>query len=527
MATWYVSNEASNGYTVGHDTTGNGSAALPYITLDKAMTMAANTGDTIYMNGALYTVNTFAITKAVNLQPVVPYGTTLKTSSTDRGLSITHAFGGTNTVGAFIIDCAGVDGIENTALGADIGIRIYPSAVKFNIVLSGTRIINVKKYGVGCTSGTLSADITFSNDCRINTITAAAGYTSGVLLSALGAGVITCTGTAASPGLTITSTGVDTASSQGVIIYANATTGVSLNLAGLVINTTMSANNLVKTHYGVLAKNIPAPSISNSSFTMTTAQALHRFEGIQITNSSATYNSIGAVVDNVTMALTSANTGHAVLIGEETPDGILDNLTDNAIIRNCTITGSDAAATAGYHGLMLGNNRNGQMYGNTVSRVAIGLLTKEGTGHIVYNNVTSFIPSNGQHLRAKAATTNFYSNTCNAATGYAGTFISNTENDGATRFSASTFRRNKLLNPNNIAMQALNCPIGNTAYMFNNTYQGTGVLSFVYWATTYASLSLFKAAHIEKIHVASHSIRAISGARRIQTSRSAAVYTSQ
>lgn len=521
MATWYVSNAASNGYTVGHDTTGNGSAALPYLTIAKAMTMAANTGDTIYVNGALYSVNTFAITKAVNLQPVIPYGTTLQTLSTDRGLSITHALGGTNTVGAFIIDCANVSG------GASIGIRIYPSAVKFNIVLSGTRIINVKQYGIGCTSGTLSADITFSNDCRITTITGAAAYTSGVLLSALGAGVITCTGTAASPGLTITATGVDTTTSQDVIIYANATTGVSLNLAGLVINTTMSANNLTKVHYGVLAKNIPAPSISNSSFTMTTAQALHRFEGIQITNSSATYNSIGAVVDNVTMALTSANTGHAVLIGEETPDGILDNLTDNAIIRNCTITGSDAAATAGYHGLMLGNNRNGQMYGNTVSRVKIGLLTKEGTGHIVYNNTTSYIPVGGQHLRAKAATTNFYSNTCNASTGYAGTFISNTENDAVTRFSASTFRRNKLLNPSNIAMQALNCPTGNTVYMFNNTYQGTGVLSFVYWATTYASLSLFKAAHIEKIHVASHSIRAISGARRIQTSRSAAAYTSQ
>lgn len=520
MATWYVSNAASNGYTVGHDTTGNGSAALPYLTLNKAMTMAANTGDTIYINGTSYTLNTFPITKAVNLQPTVAYGTTLITSSTDRCLSITHALGGTNTVGAFYIDCG-------SGTGADIGIRLYASAVKYTLVLNGTRIINVKKYGVGCTAGTLLADITFSNDCRINTITAAAAYTSGVLLSALGAGVITCTGTAASPGLTITATGVDTTISQDVIIYANATTGVSLNLAGLVINTTMSANNLTKTHYGVLAKNIPAPSISNSSFTMTTAQALHRFEGIQITNSSATYNSIGAVVDNVTMALTSSNTGHAVLIGEETPDGILDNRTDNAIIRNCNITGSDAAATAGYHGLMLGNNRNGQMYGNTVSRVKIGLLTKEGTGHIVYNNTTSYIPVGGQHLRAKAATTNFYSNTCNASTGYAGTFISNTENDAVTRFSASTFRRNKLMNPSNIAMQALNCPTGNTVYMFNNTYQGTGVLSFVYWATTYASLSLFKAAHIEKIHVASHSIRAISGARRIQSNRFAISYTAQ
>lgn len=525
MAIWYVSNEVINGYTVGDDIIGNGSAALPFLTLSKAMTMAANTGDTIYLNGPLYLANTFPITKAVNLQPTVAYGTTLRTTSTDRGLSITHALGGTNTVGAFIIDCAGVNG--SPSLGADTGIRLYPSAVKYNIVLSGTRIINVKKYGVGCTSGTLSADITFSNDCRINTITEAAAYTSGLLLSAIGAGAITITGTVSSPGLTITASGVDTALSQGVIAYANATTGVSLNLTGLVINTTMSANNLTKTHYGVLVKNIPAPYIGNSSFTMTTAQALHRFEGIQITNSSATYNSIGAVVDNVTMSLTSANTGHAVLIGEETPDGILDNLTDNAIIRNCTITGSDAAATAGYHGLMLGNNRNGQMYNNTVSRVKIGLLTKEGTGHIVYNNTTSYIPVGGQHLRAKAATTNFYSNTCNASVGYAGTFISNTENDAASRFSASTFRWNKLLNPSNIAMSSLYCPTGNTIYMFNNIYQGTGVLSFVYGATTYASLKLWKIAHIEKFNMPSHNIWVRSGSRRLLSNRITATYTVQ
>ena len=138
------------------------------------------------------------------------------------------------------------------------------------------------------------------------------------------------------------------------------------------------------------------------------------------------------------------------------------------------------------------------MYGNTISKVYVGVITKEGTGHIVHHNTTSQIPVGGQHLRSEAATTNFYLNTCTAATSYTGTFISNTENDGATRYSASTFRRNKLLNPNNAALQALNCPTGNTAYMYDNVYQGTGVLSFIY-GSTYASWALFKGARIEVI----------------------------
>lgn len=489
MATWYVSNEAVNGYTVGHDTTGNGSAALPYLTIAKAITVAANTGDTIYVNGTTFTVNAVTVSKAVNLQPTVAYGTTIKTTNANRCLNIVHALGGTNTIGAFYLDCDNV---------AQLGIQLGATAGTYNIVCQGTRIINCKNYGIGSLSGTLLANVSISDGCSITSANTA--FVAGITLTLLNAGGLTISGTVASPGLTITATGIDSATSTPVVVYATAATGVSLSISGLIISATMSATVATRTIYGILAKNIPGIYIGNSSISISTAIANHRLEGIQITNASATYNSNAPVLEDLTLALTSGNTGHAILIGEEEPDGVLDNRTNNAIVRRCTVTGSDAAATAGYHGIMLGNNTGGVVMENIVSRVKIGLLAKHNTGSVWSRNQTSYIPATGQHLRSKASTAEFYVNTCTVDTGYNGIFISNTENDAATVFSASTFRRNRLLNGSDVAINAVNNPTGNTIRMYDNIYQGNGVLSFINGATTYASWADFKAARIEALN---------------------------
>lgn len=522
MAIWYVSNQASNGYIVGNDTTGNGSAGNPYLTIAKANAVAANTGDTVYVNGATHLSIPLNLTKAINLQPTVAYGTTILGSNATRNINLSHAFGGTNTFGAFILDQANTCGTA---------VQVTASAVKYNIVFQGTRIVNCLTYGVGNTSGSLLADISFSNGCTITSNNI--GFTNALLMTSTASGSLTVTGNVASPGLTITVTAGASLTPAVQTLIALTSTGVAgavtCSLSGLVTNVSTTNSAFTKAFFAGLIYNVRNFYLGNSSITFTSTNTLHTVDGFNITTSGAVSGrgAQNAIVENNTFVHNTAKGGHVVLIGEESPDGVKDNLTDGAIIRNNTVTGSDVAAIATLHGLMLGNNRNGQIYGNTVNRVYIGIITKEGTGHVVYNNTTSFIPVNGQHLRAKAATTNFYSNTCNAATGYAGTFISNTENDTTNRFSASTFRRNKLLNPNNIAMQALNCPTGNTIYMFNNVYQGTGVLSFIYGATTYASLNAFKMTHIEKFHVSSHSIQVKSGARRIQSNRFAISYTAQ
>jgi len=497
MATWYVSNEAVNGYTVGHDTTGNGSAALPYLTIAKAISVAANTGDTIYVNGSLFTVNSVTVNKAVNLQPTVAYGTTIKTTNATRNMNISHALGGTNTFGALILDS------DNTA---QIGIQITASAGTYNVVCQGTRIINCKNYGIGSLSGTLLANVSLSDGCSITSANTA--FIAGITLTLLNAGSLTISGAVASPGLTITATGIDSATSTPVVVYATAATGVSLSISGLVISATMSATVATRTIYGILVKNIPSIYIGNSSISISTAIANHRLEGIQITNASATYNSNYPVLEDLTLALTSGNTGHAILIGEEEPDGILDNRTNNAIIRRCTVVGSDAAAAAGFHGIMLGNNTGGVVSECSVSRVRIGLLAKHNTGSVWRRNQTRYIPAPGQHLRSKAATAEFYVNTCTADTSYAGIFISNTENDAATVYSASTFEFNTLVNPSAVALNALNNPAGNTIRLYNNVYGGAGALSFINGASTYASLALYRAAEIEDFYTATHTINA-------------------
>lgn len=502
MATWYVSNEAINGYIVGNDTTGNGSAGNPYLTIAKAITVAANTGDTIYVNGSLHTANSITVNKAVNLQPTVALGTTIRTTNATRNLNIAHTLGGTNTIGAFILDQYSSAGPSN----AQLAVQLTTGATKYTVVFQGTRMINCFNYGVGCISGSVLADVSFSGGCVISNNASVAAYNTGfinaIILTTISSGSLTVTGTVASPGLTITHSPGASQTAAVMTMIALTSTGaagaVTCSLSGLVINSSTTSGAGAKASFGGLIYNVSNFYLGNSSISFTSTNASHTIDGINISTSGAVggRGAQNAIVENTAFTLNTAGGGHVCLIGEENPGGGKDNLTDGAIIRNCTVVGSDAAAVATLHGLMLGNNRNGQVYGNTVSRVYIGVITKEGTGHIVHHNTTSFVPVNGQHLRAKAATTKFYLNTCNAATSYAGTFISNTENDGATRYSASTFRRNKLLNPSNVALQALNCPTGNTAYLYNNTYQGEGVLSFIY-GSTYASWALFKAARKE------------------------------
>jgi hypothetical protein len=504
MAIWYVSNEAINGYTVGNDTTGNGSAALPYLTIAKAITVAANTGDTIYVNGTTYTVNSVTLSKAVNMQPTVAYGTTIKTTNATRNLNISHALGGTNTIGAFILD----QYYPITPSSAALAVQLNTSAVKYTVVFQGTQMINCYQYGVGCTSGAILADVSFSGGCVISNNASVAAYNTGfinaILLNTISSGSLTVTGSVASPGLTITVTpgSSQTAATQTMIALTStgAAGAVTCSLSGVVINASTTSGAGVKAFFGAVINNVSGFYLGNSSISVTSTNASHTIDGINVTTSGAVggRGAQNAIVEYNTFTLNTAGGGHVCLLGDEVPDGVKDNLTDGAIIRYNTVVGSDAAATAMLHGLMLGNNRNGQVYNNTISKVYIGVITKEGTGHVVHHNATSQIPVGGQHLRSKAATTNFYLNTCTAATSYTGTFISNTENDGATRYSASTFRRNKLLNPSNVALQALNCPTGNTAYLYNNIYQGTGVLSFIY-GSSYASWALFKAARKEAL----------------------------
>jgi hypothetical protein len=502
MATWYVSNDTTNGYIVGNDTTGNGSAGNPYLTIAKAITMAANTGDTIYVNGVLHVVNSITINKAVNLQPTVALGTTIKTTNATRNLNISHALGGTNTIGAFILD----QYYPTTPSNAALAVQLTTSAVKYTVVFQGTQMINCYQYGVGCTSGAILADVSFSGGCVISNNASVAAYNTGfinaILLNTISSGSLTVTGSVASPGLTITVTAGATLTPSVQTMIALTSTGVAgavtCSLSGLVINATTTNGAGAKAFLGGWIYNVSSFYLGNSSISFTSTNASHTIDGFDITTNGAVAGrgAQNAIVEYNTFTLNTAGGGHVCLIGEEAPDGVKDNLTDGAIIRYNTVVGSDAAATAMLHGLMLGNNRNGQVYNNTISKVYIGVITKEGTGHVVHHNATSQIPVGGQHLRSKAATTKFYLNVCTAGASYTGTFFSNTENDGATRYSSSTFRRNKLLNPSNAALQALNCPTGNTAYMYDNVYQGAGVLSFIY-GSTYASWALFKAARKE------------------------------
>lgn len=482
MATIYVSNEAINGYIVGSDTApGNGSAANPYLTIAKGVSMcSAAGGDTLMVNGTLYSANSFTFDRPLSLQPTVAYETTLRTTNATRCIHISHTRGGTNTIGAFYLDS------NNTS---QLCVQVSTSAVAYTLVMNGTRLINLKNYGVGTLSGNVNVTATLTDVQMTSTNTA---FVNGVTWTTLVGGSVTI------DGLVYSATGVDSGTSAPITLSASVA-GVGCTIRNSTFTHTMSTTAATRTVYGTLLQNIPNVQFYNNTVNVTTTKTQHTVDGLYLTTVSASpLSAASPVIYGNTFNLNSAATGHAMLIGKETPDGINDNLTNNALIYNNTVNINDTAGAAGYHGIMLGNNQGGEVYGNTVTGGMIGYLAKYQSGSRWHNNTSSNIAANGQHFRCKAATAYFYRNHANSNTSYPGKFLVATEDAAAPSFvSVMTAEDNVLSVPDDAIVYGFSITGGSTGKFSGNTYSGSNT-QFDYNGVNYTK-STMPSLHVEVV----------------------------
>lgn len=97
---WYVSNAATNGFTVGLDVNSGLSKALPKLTLASAFT-AASAGDVIILNDGTFDSAFFEINKSVTILPYSYRGTTIRSTNTSYTIYVNaHNV----TIGALVVD---------------------------------------------------------------------------------------------------------------------------------------------------------------------------------------------------------------------------------------------------------------------------------------------------------------------------------------------------------------------------------------------------------------------------------------
>lgn len=153
--TLYVSQTATNGYSVGVDANDGKTKGTPKLSVSEAVKVA-NAGDTIIVNDGVYTnTKTLVVNKAMTLKPENDHTVTLKVAD-GQARVITLTGDGAKELGAFILEATGGAGIINFANA--------PAAADAKVVLNKTRL-KVSGAGVDAaiTDGMTRGVIEFKN----------------------------------------------------------------------------------------------------------------------------------------------------------------------------------------------------------------------------------------------------------------------------------------------------------------------------------------------------------------------------
>ena len=304
--TWYVS-------TTGSDTTGTGTAANPFATIEKAVT-TAGANSTIMVAAGSY--SGAGITLASGEQLVGAGGVTFSVSS---GNAVTLNSG--NTISGITIDDTG-SGAGITDDGGSVGtLDLSNIAVSTG---SGTGI-SLKHGGTVTATGTNTLSASTGTALDVENTTIGSGGLTFKSISDTGssnnAGIILIN-TGSSGGLTVTGDGTSTAggnSSGGTI--ANKTGSLDLSGTDGVTETLSSTNGV-----GIVLENTLDPSFNNLT--------LQSFSNFAIYGSSVT----GFNLSNSTVDTTSGFNGQSDAGGSEEGDIRFDNLSGNAAITGSTIS---------------------------------------------------------------------------------------------------------------------------------------------------------------------------------------------
>jgi hypothetical protein len=187
----YVSNVAANGLPVGNDSTGTGTAAAPYQTLSKALSVAA--GVPIWLNGVpgsptAYTSSSpLVITASQSIQSILPLGASITTSGTSILFDLQMSGGQTLTIGQVILD-----GLSATATL----LNVHDASAAYTVTLNGTQAQNWTGHLVTSATGSAATKLNLNmTNVKAAAGSAAAPVTGGVTLQLVAAGAFSLFGT--------------------------------------------------------------------------------------------------------------------------------------------------------------------------------------------------------------------------------------------------------------------------------------------------------------------------------------------
>lgn len=375
MTILYVSQTATNGYAIGADFNNGTSKATPKLSLDGAISAAAN-GDTIIINDGIYTSGTFFnVTKALTINPETDYGAVLKrTGAQTRVMNVNYA--GAVTLGKIVLDA---EGSANTS-----SLTSSAAGSLTTITLAGTKLRN---------PGNGAASAQFSSTALaliVRDVVLDGDFPSGGIRATLMA-----SGYADIDGVTFNNSaaaGCSSSSCGPVTLFATAS-GVTMHVRRVagVLKTTGSANAAIVTRgiRGIIERNRGIRIVGTD-----TSAAIIKVEntGVQADNVVVRYN----------QGVNECPGQYLILIGTDAASAN-DNKTNYPHVYRNDVAGSGAASLM--HGIMFGNIKGGVMFSNRVRKSAIPLLSKLQTerAYIDDNDVDESPTNSSGCLRAKGS----------------------------------------------------------------------------------------------------------------------------
>lgn len=488
----YVSSVNANGIPVGNDGTGTGSAAAPYLTLDKGLLEAVN-GKVILFNGSpsaptVYTTaSTFVtIVKGVTFDSVVPYGATIRGVGSVRVINVALTTDLTFGLGQITID------------GADLyaGVTQNAPANLYSVSYRGTRFIRFVSAAVSPSSGARCRYTVrrcyFENDPNaVGTLL----LFGAIYIFNLGDGgtvdvtdnVMRLTNHQGSP--------------QGAIRVLGSVAGQVANCQRNQI--TMSiAPGLAGSgqHFGILLQNVRG-HCDDSSVRLTGGNALHVGFNFRISppESGTVFTTNGSSMDRC-IAYNDTNGGMMFMAGPDQQGTVADGNVGTVSAIGCVGFGTARSIAGGLHGVFVGGGGTINARRCWVENTQLGYVDKVGSGSIFTGNVS--VNATQAHFRLKGGSGGkFIQNTLIQRPGaaYGGTAVLVLENDipTATPTTSYTIRGNNISIPTMASGgRFLNIGANDVVTMTaNNWFGGSG--SANPWRnglTNYATFAAYQAA---------------------------------
>jgi hypothetical protein len=478
MATYYVSNSATNGYAVGSDSntlTQALSKSTPFLTISKFVASAA-TGDTCVINNGTYSESTagvgylnIAVSKSYTFLPETSGQVIIKpATSTTRAVHLNISTGKTITFGAVVIDG------NNTATS---GVTYTTNATLFYVSFTGTTFQNCS---VGLTVSAAKVNLSIIN-CIFNTnnvIFSSNGVMtdSSLLIQGCTASIPSSIGTSA-----IKVLGASASGNSVTIKNNNITWGYTGASATPVI--------------GIYVANINDAVIDNNTLNITSAVSVY---GIQNEVTNVSYTAHRAIIKNNIINSTSSD-GVLILNGTDGSTSF-NNLFNYPQIYNNVTT---VIGAVGHHGIMLGSCTGGIVYGNTVTGAALNFLAKLTTEGIFTGNVSKGTLAGCHLYRAKGAVgTMFVNNTGIISSSTSVGFYASV--DDVTGIFSNVKCYNNVFYLTNSGAYFITSITGNTVDFKTNAYYSTIALSTGQWnygGSAYSTFAAWQAIEATAIYV--------------------------